>query len=145
VSRSYVKPVKNVVDASIGFKWELTEHLLDKALQLRDDLRNGIRELIAPDFFPIELGNAFLIAERRGRTTNAFDLYTDLMLCFPTLHSSIALFPRAFEIASQTRTTVYDCLYVALTEREQCDLITADERLMRALPNFPIISLAVFA
>jgi predicted nucleic acid-binding protein len=28
---------------------------------------------------------------------------------------------------------VYDCLYVALAEREKCDLVTADEKLVRNL------------
>ncbi len=42
------------------------------------------------------------------------------------------------------RIGVYDCLYVALAEREGCEFITADDRLVRALkPAFPfIISLA---
>ena len=48
----------------------------------------------------------------------------------------------AFDIASQTRASVYDALYVALAEREGCDLATADEKLIKALPGFPIISLA---
>jgi predicted nucleic acid-binding protein len=31
------------------------------------------------------------------------------------------------------RVGVYDCLYVALAEREGCDFITADDRLVKRL------------
>ena len=52
--------------------------------------------------------------------------------------------PRAYEISSQMRIGVYDCLYVALAERESCQLVTADDRLVKTLqPQFPfVISLA---
>jgi predicted nucleic acid-binding protein len=42
------------------------------------------------------------------------------------------------------RIGIYDCLYVALAEREGCELITADDKLIRNLQaQFPfIISLA---
>jgi predicted nucleic acid-binding protein len=35
---------------------------------------------------------------------------------------------------------VYDCLYVALAEREDCEFVTADDKLVRRLqPHFPFI------
>jgi predicted nucleic acid-binding protein len=42
------------------------------------------------------------------------------------------------------RIGVYDCLYVALADREGCELVTADDRLVRNLQHrFPfIVSLA---
>jgi predicted nucleic acid-binding protein len=42
------------------------------------------------------------------------------------------------------RCGVYDCLYVALAEREGCEFITADDRFVRNLgAQFPfIVSLA---
>jgi predicted nucleic acid-binding protein len=49
--------------------------------------------------------------------------------------------PKAFAIASQFRIGVYDCLYVVLAEREGCELLTADDRLVRALQStFPFIT-----
>jgi len=34
----------------------------------------------------------------------------------------------------------YDCLYVALAEREGCELVTADDKLLKNLrPTFPFI------
>jgi predicted nucleic acid-binding protein len=54
------------------------------------------------------------------------------------------LLDRAVDISSQTRCGLYDCLYVALAEREGCELVTADDKLIKNLrPHFPfILSLA---
>jgi len=52
----------------------------------------------------------------------------------------LPLLPRAYEISSQFRVGVYDCLYVALAEREKCELATADDKLVRNLQGpFPFI------
>ena len=59
----------------------------------------------------------------------------------PRLVSSLPLTPRAIAISSQMAVGVYDCLYVALAEREGCELLTADDRLVRTLqPAFPFIT-----
>ena len=50
------------------------------------------------------------------------------------------LLPLAYAISSKMQVGVYDCIYVALAEREQCELITADDRLVKNLkPTFPFI------
>jgi predicted nucleic acid-binding protein len=47
---------------------------------------------------------------------------------------------RAADISSTFRLGVYDCLYVALAEREACEFVTADTRLPANLRNtFPFI------
>lgn len=144
MSPSYAKPVKLVVDANIGWKTLVLEDNSEKALRLFDEFRKGLHELFAPDLYPIEVGNTLVNAARSGIVT-AVELpamYADLIGGLPIICPSISLFPRAFDIASQTRASVYDALYVALAEREGCDLVTADEKLLRALPGFPIVSLS---
>ncbi len=50
------------------------------------------------------------------------------------------LLPRAHAIAEGTVASVYDCLYVALAEREECELVTADDKLVKNLQaTFPFI------
>jgi predicted nucleic acid-binding protein len=64
-------------------------------------------------------------------------------LTLPHLYPFLAFLPRAMEIASQARIGVDDCLYVALAERERCDLVTADQRLVNTFAGqFPVIPLA---
>jgi hypothetical protein len=45
--------MKYVLDSSVAFKWVVVEALTDKARSLRDEFRQGLHELIAPDIFPI--------------------------------------------------------------------------------------------
>jgi predicted nucleic acid-binding protein len=47
---------------------------------------------------------------------------------------------RAADISSTARVGVYDCLYVALAEREGCELVTPDTRLLATFKTtFPFI------
>ena len=50
-----------------------------------------------------------------------------------TLTSTTALLDDAFRLAVAHRRSVYDCLYVALSVRENCRFVTADEKLVNAL------------
>src|SRR5438128_1385410 len=58
--------MKYVLDSSVAFKWEVPERDSDKANLLRDDFRNAIHELVAPDFLPLDLADAFRRAEKPG-------------------------------------------------------------------------------
>ena len=134
--------MKYILDSSVAFKWVLPEIYTDKALLLRDDYRNGVHELLAPDIFPVEIIHGLAKAERQGRITppQAGAHWQDVMTTAPLLSPSIPLIPRAYEIASQARFGVYDCLYVALAELESCQLVTADDKLVKTLQSrFPRI------
>jgi predicted nucleic acid-binding protein len=138
--------MKYVLDSCIGVKWVLPEADSAKARQLRDEFAQGIHELLGPDVFTAELAHALTRAERQGRITpgEALRLWTVVMTTAPRLEPSTPLTPRAIEISSKMRIGVYDCLYVALAEREKCELLTADGKLIKVLqPAFPfIVSLA---
>jgi predicted nucleic acid-binding protein len=133
-----------VLDSSVALKWFLAEPDSDKALRLRDDARAGVHELLAPDVFPVEITHAITRAERARRITPAegSSFAADLLTELPLLHPSLPLLPRAYAISSTARIGVYDCLYVALAEREGCELVTADDRLVRNLSaQFPVLVL----
>jgi predicted nucleic acid-binding protein len=133
--------MRYVFDASIGIKWVMNEVDSASARRVRDDCRNQLHELIAPDSFPLEAAHALTKAERRGIVTDATTLWVELMADSPQLFPSVPLMLRALSIATQARIGVYDCLYVALAEREQCELVTADARLLNSLqPTYPSIT-----
>jgi len=134
--------MKLVIDSSVAFKWVVLEVDSDSALRLRDDFVSGSHELIAPSIFPIELAHALTRAERQARVNHrqALVLLTEVLQLGLDLHESLALLPRAVELSSSMRIGVYDCLYVALAERESCELVTADSRLVNVLqPTLPFI------
>src|SRR5882724_1064202 len=134
--------MKLVLDSSVGVKWVMIEILTDKARLLRDDFRNGVIELLAPDFSPLEVLHALTKAERQKRInpTEASTFWLDIMTTCPVLSASLPLAARACAIATKARIGIYDCLYVALAEQEKCELATADDRLVKNLQGpFPFI------
>jgi len=135
--------MKYVLDSNISLKWVLTETDSDKARRLRSEFQNQIHELLAPDVFPVEVAHGLAKAERRGVIPqgDADRLLTNVLSTPPQFHPYLPLLKRALDIASPARIGVYDCLYVALAEREGCELLTADDRLVRTLqPTFAFIT-----
>jgi hypothetical protein len=81
-------------------------------------------------------------AERQGKIAfgQAGILWADIMSTPPHLEQSGSLVPRAITVSSAMRVGVYDGLYVAPAEREACELLTADAKLIKNLqPHFPFI------
>jgi len=134
--------MKYIIDSSVVFKWLLPEVDTDKALRLLDGFQKGIHELGAPDILPVETTHALTRAERQGRITRARgnQLFIDFLNQLPYLHPYLPLLPKAYAISSSLRIGVYDSLYVALAEQQQCELVTADEKLVKNLqPTYPFI------
>ena len=134
--------MRYVTDSSAWFKWVVPEVHSDKADRLRNDYRNAVHELLAPDIFPAEVAHALTRAERQGRIvqSQAILLWADIMSTAPRFVPTASLLPRANRISSQARIGVYDCLYVALAEQEQCEFVTADDKLVKNLKHlFPFI------
>jgi predicted nucleic acid-binding protein len=131
-----------VWDSCVGFKWLVVEQETDKARKLRDEYRQAVHQLLAPDVFPVEVAHALTRAERQGRITPAegAQLMIDMLNTLPQLFPSLPLLPRAYQISSAARIGIYDCLYVALAEQEGCELVTTDARLLINLQaQFPFI------
>ena len=125
--------MRYTLDSNVGLKWVLKEPDSPRAVRLRDDFRQGVHELIAPDVFPIEVAHAIAKAERRGviRVGDGSQKLADIFTFMPVLHPYLPLLPRAFALASAARHGVFDCLYIALAEREGCELVTADDVLVK--------------
>jgi predicted nucleic acid-binding protein len=135
--------MRYVLDSNVALKWVLPETDDAKAIRIRDEFRRGIHVLYAPDVFPVEVAHSLARAERRGEIKQGEGArkMADVFTYMPDLHPNLPLLPKAFAIASQFRIGVYDCLYVVLAEREGCELLTADDRLVRALQStFPFIT-----
>jgi len=135
--------MKYVLDSSVGIKCLLRENESDKAIRVRDDFIAGLHELLSPDVYPVEIAHSITRAERQLRITptEGTSHFKPMLSIMPLLHAYLGLLPRAYEISSQSRQGVYDCLYVALAERERCELLTADQKLINNLqPTFPFIT-----
>ena len=133
--------MRAVLDASAALKWVLIEADSDKALRLRDDFRNAVHDLIAPETFSLECAHSLTKKQRQGLIPDAKDLWDAIMLDSPAYHPLLPLMDRAVAISVQSRYNVHDCVHVALAEREGCELVTSDQKLIANLqPNFPFIT-----
>src|SRR5262245_1592322 len=129
--------MKYVLDSNVAIKWVVAEPDSGIAVRLRNDFTSGLHDLYAPDVFPIEVAHALARAERRGiiQISEGWTKTTDVLTTAPSLYPYLPLLPRAFAIASQARIGVYDCLYIALAEKLNCELITADNRIVTNLQS----------
>jgi predicted nucleic acid-binding protein len=136
--------MKLVLDASVIAKWLFTEIDSDKARALYTEARANKINLIAPQILPAEIGSVLFVRVLRGLLDagEASSLYSKFELACPALHDVSLLTPAALQLALQYRHSVYDSLYVALSARERCELVTADEKLYRKFsPASPFIRL----
>jgi predicted nucleic acid-binding protein len=124
--------MKYILDASVALKWVLSEADSSFAIRLRDEFKQQVHELLAPDTLPVEIAHALTRAERKGLISKgqAAVLFADVVTPAPDLHSHLDVLARAIDISSDARIGVYDCLYIALAEREQCRVVTADQRMV---------------
>jgi predicted nucleic acid-binding protein len=127
-----------VLDASVAVKWFVpppAEPYREEALNLLRAYNDGKFDIVVPDLFWAEIANFLWKAARSGRCTPteaSASLAAVIEYNFDTV-PSISLLRGAFEIAASRDRTLYDCLYVALAEQTEADLITADEKLANVL------------
>jgi predicted nucleic acid-binding protein len=131
---------KLVVDSSVALKWFFAEPYSADARRVLDGYQNGALSFIAPDLLNAEFGN--VVWKRHAfQGLDAADA-RDVLNAFRALQFNFvpagSLIEDAFRIASSYRRTVYDSLYVALSVREGCQMMTADEKLVNAVgTSFP--------
>jgi len=127
--------MKYVLDTSAVIKCVIPETDSLKVIRLVEEYIQAIHELIAPDLFSSEVANVLMMAERTGkiRAGEALAFFHDILSASPVCYAATPLLPRAIEIALTFRQSAYDCLFVALAEREGCELVTADDKLIKAI------------
>jgi predicted nucleic acid-binding protein len=117
--------MKWVVDASVAAKWLAPEPDSPWAEALLDD------ELIVPDLLFAEVGNILWKKQLRGdMDTAATQMGARWLLQVPMqVHDSAGLLADALDLALQLQHPAYDCFYLALAQRVDAPLVTADRRL----------------
>lgn len=130
--------IRYVLDASVAAKWFLAgpgEDLVEQAVRLLRLYTAGGAEFIVPDLFFAEFAAVLGKAERLGRCDRqATDRAVAEVLgwnlrTFPTA----SLLRRAVAISRAWGCSLYDAVYLSLAEQATISMITADERLVRAV------------
>ena len=131
--------IKLVVDSSIVIKWFVSESYSNEARRILDGYQTEEYTLLAPDLLYAEIGNIVwkkcrlqgLAAEDARRIIVAF--------CLLDIHCTpgAILLNDAYALAFTYHCTVYDAMYVALSQREDSLLVSADEKLITLFKELP--------
>ncbi len=132
------------MDASVVIKWLIPEDDQPKALKIRDLYQEARMNVIAPGLLTAEIGNVLWKRVRSGLLGSAhadkalFRFQQDT----PVLRDSQVINATALRLAVLHNRTFYDSLYLAVAIHHHCDLVTADEKFVRAMePAFPAVRL----
>jgi len=133
-----------VVDASVVAKWLFLETDTDKARALFTQSELGRIRLYAPELLVAEIVSVLSVRVTRQLLDagEASTLYSRFQSSCPDLEPVSDLAPSALRLAVRFKHSAYDCFYVALAEKANCPLVTADQKLVRAFaPVFPQVCL----
>jgi predicted nucleic acid-binding protein len=133
-----------VLDASVAAKWFLPragEPLVEEAFELLGRHAAGEISFTVPDLFWAEFGNICWKAARAGRWKPSAAAAAVGLMREQTLDtvSSRELLGDAVPVAFATGRSVHDCLYVVLAVQAGAEMVSGDERLVRAVAGeFPV-------
>jgi predicted nucleic acid-binding protein len=121
-----------VIDTSVAMAWCFEDEATDAADEVLDGLR--VDQAVVPAIWPLEVANVLLVAERRGRLSEAqVSRFLELLAQLPIdVDESPA--DMAGIVAAGRRHTLssYDASYLVLAERLGAALATLDQRLTKA-------------
>jgi predicted nucleic acid-binding protein len=123
-----------VLDSSITLAWFLPDERRAGADVLLDRVTTA--GAIAPTLWPIEVGNAFLVAQRHGRVsqaerTQALGFLASLPIDIDPATGAQA-WAASLSLAEQHGLTLYDAVYLELAIRQNLPLASLDRQLLRA-------------
>lgn len=133
-----------VIDAGVAVKWFIPEDDSAIAHRLLTRYLRGLDTPIAPDLLISECGNVFWRRCRQGDFTpeEATEHIADLLTLDMPLIPASSLVQAALRLALHHQRSVYDALYLSLSEERGCPLMTADERFFNAVSSqFPNLHL----
>jgi predicted nucleic acid-binding protein len=123
-----------VLDCSVTMAWIFDDEDDPRAAAVRDRLGGDVA--LAPSIWPLEVGNALLVAERRERVSRAealrfLEVLRQLPIDVDVTEAMVAL-DRALQIARETGVSAYDASYLELAARFGVPLATLDRRMVAA-------------
>jgi predicted nucleic acid-binding protein len=132
-----------VIDASVAVKWFVAQPGSDDALAI---LKRG-DDLIAPDLVVVESANVFWRSVKAGFISgeDGTMALAHLGKQFTEMFSTGELVSAAYDLSLQLNHAVYDCVYLALAQRQAAALVTCDKRLAQAARKLPDVEVRYVA
>jgi predicted nucleic acid-binding protein len=114
--------------------WCFEDENNDAADMILEKLRDA--KALVPSVWPLEVGNVLLVAERRGRLSEADSARFVEMLSSLPIYSELETAQRAMSnvlfLAREHKLSTYDASYLDLAMREGISIATLDRGLQRA-------------
>ncbi|MBV8884678.1 MAG: type II toxin-antitoxin system VapC family toxin [Chroococcidiopsidaceae cyanobacterium CP_BM_RX_35] len=122
-----------IVDVCVAVKWFVPEIYSEEAARLL----NENYSLLAPDYLLPEAGNVFWKKIRFNEISlgEGQQALTAIQNSPMQLVDSKLLLQDAFNLANHSGRSIYDCFYLALAIRENCQMVTSDEKFFNAIKN----------
>ena len=121
-----------VLDTSVLVKWFVTEEDSDKAERFLNDLSDEKIEIVIPVTLLYELANVLWVRRLQGLSqAEALSILKDFRRLNLEVVSSLELVEEAQAFAYRYNISIYDAVFLALSESRSCEFITADEKLYR--------------
>ncbi|GIV15449.1 MAG: ribonuclease VapC [Armatimonadota bacterium] len=124
-----------VLDASITLSWAFEDEAsayADKVLESLSDT-----QAFVPAIWPLEVGNALLVAQRRGRVDDLhIERFLTLLQQLPitvSVVSATTVFDEVLRVARQHQLSTYDASYLQLAIQMRLPLATQDTPLRQAM------------
>lgn len=121
-----------IVDASVAVKWLVEEEDSDIARALL-----GRVDLIAPTLIHAEVANAIWKKRRRGELSDDPELAAlpDMLASVLQTMDETPMIGLALAIALELGHPIYDCIYLAVAETLDQELVTADDRFRKRVAS----------
>lgn len=135
------QPLRCVIDANVALKLFFDQPGSERADALFAALEGDPRaRFFVPDFFFAECANALTLYARQANYAEeeAKQDLDDLLLLGLYAVPSAELAAGALEIAFRHHISGYDAFYIVLSQRLSIPLVTADEKMVRALRDTPL-------
>ncbi|MGD2245657.1 MAG: type II toxin-antitoxin system VapC family toxin [Candidatus Aminicenantes bacterium] len=125
-----------VIDASVALQWYIVdEEHSQKALSLLDKYVSNELDILAPSLLEYEVINGLVIAKKRGRIQeNKILIAVDGFISLELKLKNLSLYyPKVIHYCKASNRSAYDASYLALADKENIPLITADKGLFNAV------------
>jgi len=131
---------KVVVDASLALHWVLPDEKEVQVDALLNRWATSLTQMLVPPLFLSEITNALYLSVKRHRINleEARLSLATIMQVGVAVTEPTGLYSRSLDLAAEYElTNAYDAQYIALAEKEGCELWTADERLFKSAKPLP--------
>ncbi|MCL4386239.1 MAG: type II toxin-antitoxin system VapC family toxin [Cyanobacteria bacterium] len=125
-----IKKRKFIIDSSVVIKWfyEKNEENLEQANFFFNKSKNGYDIIVAPDLLIYEILN-FFKTKKEIPDDDVYTILNEINNTVSIYGIGNNLFKKAFKIARANDITIYDSIYISLSEELEIPFITADLKL----------------